>query len=156
MVPAGSAGLVATICASVWLVMAPRMPPNETDVAVSKWLPVIVTEVPPASGPASAAIPVTMGAARYVNWSAGVTAEAPPAARSVTSTGPAEPSGLTAVICVPLSLSTGTWAVPKSTMVTPPRLTPVMVTVVPPARGPTAGVTAVTTGCGPVSVKVRT
>jgi hypothetical protein len=63
-VPADSAGEVAVI----WVpdttvnVVAERSP-NDTAVAPVNPVPVIVTEVPPATGPALGLTPVTVGAA---------------------------------------------------------------------------------------------
>ena len=82
--------------------------------------------------------------------------DVPPAASRVTSTVPSVPEGLVAVICVPLSLSTGTEADPNITAVTPLRFAPEIVTVVPPPSGPDGGETPVTVGWAPLSVNVRT
>jgi hypothetical protein len=70
---------------------------------------------------------------------------------TVTSTAPAAvAAGLTAVIVVSGLDVLGTKLVaavlPKSTTVAPVRLVPVIVTLVPPATGPVAGLIPVTVG----------
>ena len=65
-VPAGTAGDVAVIdVAELTVTLVAGCPvPNSTVVApTTKFVPVIVTEVPPATGPALGAMPVTVGAA---------------------------------------------------------------------------------------------
>ena len=72
--------------------------------------------------------------------SAGLVDEVPPGVVTVTSTTPAVPAGLTAVIVVELTTMTLMAAVaPKSTTVAPPKLFPVMVTLVPPEVEPKRG-----------------
>ena len=71
----------------------------------------------------------------------------PPGPVTVTSTVPAASAGLVAVICVAETTITLVAAVvPKSTAVAPLKPVPVIVTDVPPADGPAAGLTAVTVG----------
>ena len=65
------------------------VPPKVTAVAPVKPVPVIVTEVPPVSGPDAGATLVTVGAAIYVNRSAGIVADVPPGVVTTTSTAPA-------------------------------------------------------------------
>jgi hypothetical protein len=56
------------ICVAVSLVkLLTMVVPKRTAVAFSKFVPVIVTDVPPAVGPAVGLTPVTVGAATYVN-----------------------------------------------------------------------------------------
>ena len=76
------------------------MVPNVTAVAPVNPVPVIVTVVPPATGPDTGVIPVTVGMGSYVNWSAGEVALVPPGVVTVTSTVPAVPAGETAVMLV--------------------------------------------------------
>ena len=65
---------------------------------------------------------------------------------TVTSTVP-EPAGLVAVIDVALvAVKLAAGVEPKSTAVAPLRFVPEMVTVVPPAAGPVAGLTPDTVG----------
>ena len=74
------------------------------------------------------------------------TALVPPAAVTRTSTTPV-PAGDTAVNDVELDAVNDAAAVlPKATAVTLVKFVPVMVTVVPPAAGPDAGLTPVTVG----------
>ena len=73
-------------------------------------------------------------------------ADVPPGVVTVTSTVPV-PAGLSAVITV--SLTTVKFVagfVPKSTAVAPVKPVPVIVTMVPPAAGPSFGLTAETVG----------
>jgi hypothetical protein len=81
-----------------------------------------------------------------VNWSAADVALVPPGVVTVTSTVPA-PAGEVAVICVALLTVNVVAAVaPNFTAVVPVKFVPVMVTTVPPAAGPLAGLTSVTVG----------
>ena len=73
----------------------------------------------------------------------------PPAVTTVTSTVPAVPAGLVTTICVAVSLTiVRRWLVPNITAVALARFVPVIVTVVPPAAGPAAGLMPVTVGAG--------
>jgi hypothetical protein len=66
-VPADSSGVVAVICVSDTTVnWAAESNPNDTPVAPVKPDPVIVTDVPPATGPAVGLTPVTTGGVTYV------------------------------------------------------------------------------------------
>jgi len=83
-----------------------------------------------------------VGADPYVNLSAGEGEDVPPGVVTVTSTVPAEPAGLVTVIDVALLtvIAPVTFAiVPNVTEVAPVNPVPVMVTDVPPERGPDAG-----------------
>src|SRR4051794_31340225 len=65
-----------------------------------------------------------------------------------TCTGPAVPTGVTAVIWVGLSTVNDMASVPLNvTSVAPVNPAPVIVTDVPPVTGPVPGLTVVTTGC---------
>ena len=81
-----------------------------------------------------------------MNSSAADVGDVPPGPVTVTSTVPADSAGLVAVICVPVLLVIVAAVLPKSTAVAPLKAVPVIVTEVPPANGPTVGLTAVTTG----------
>ena len=62
--PAAWAGLVTVICVSLLTVIAPvafAVPPNFTVFAPVKFVPVIVTGVPPVAGPEPGETPVTVG-----------------------------------------------------------------------------------------------
>ena len=121
--------------------------PNLTAVAPVKPVPVIVTGIPPASGPDAGARPETVGPAVYVNRSADDVADVPPAVVTVTSTVPAEPGGEVVVIVLALTTVNGVAGVtPKVTAVAPVKPVPVIVTEVPPASGPAAGEMPLTVG----------
>ena len=121
--------------------------PKSTAVAPVKFVPVIVTDVPPAAGPLPGLTFVTVGAATNVNWSFALVALVPPTVVTVTSTVPAACAGDVAVICVALSTVKLAAAVaPKFTAVAPVNSVPVIVTDVPPAAGPLVGFTFVTVG----------
>ena len=69
---------------------------------------------------------------------------------TVTSTEPAAPAGAVTVSEVPppLTMTFVPGVDPKVTAVAPEKVVPVTVTVLPPARGPPEGFTAVTVGIG--------
>lgn len=84
-----------------------------------------------------------------MNWSTLVAALVADGVVTKTSTDPALPAGDTAVIFVEedtLKLVAGT--VPKSTLVAPLKLVPLIVTLVPPLVGPLVGEMEVTVGAG--------
>src|SRR5208283_830056 len=149
-VPAEPTGETAVIwVVEVTVKLDAAVVPNITAVAPVNPVPVIVTVVPPATGPAAGVIPVTTGTGSYVNSSAGEVALVPPGVVTVTSTVPAEPAGETAVIwVVEVTVKLDAAVVPNITAVAPVNPVPVIVTVVPPATGPAAGVIPVTTGTG--------
>jgi hypothetical protein len=121
--------------------------PKSTAFAVVKSVPVIVTGVPPAVGPALGATELTVGSATNVNWSAGEVEEVPPAVVTVTSTVPTAWAGEVVVISVlETTVKEPAAVVSKSTDVAPVKLVPVMVTGMPPPVGPDVGATAVTVG----------
>ena len=70
----------------------------------------------------------------------------PPGVVTVTSTAPAVPAGDVAVIEVALTTVKEALVPPNFTALALLKLVPVMVTLVPPAVGPLAGVIAVTVG----------
>ena len=83
-----------------------------------------------------------------MNWSAADVAEVPPAVVTLISTVPV-PEGEVAVIEVAeLKVKLAAAVAPKVTAVTPVKLAPVMVTVVPPVCGPDVGEIEVTVGDG--------
>jgi hypothetical protein len=68
IVPAVPAGLVTVIWVALFTVIpVPLVAPNWTAVAPVKFVPVIVTAVPPVVGPLVGVIPVMVGGATYVN-----------------------------------------------------------------------------------------
>src|SRR5580704_14819853 len=99
----------------------------------------MVIDPPPAGAPAAGLRPVTVGSAAYVNWSAGLTALVPRGVVTVTSTTPALPAGMVAVMVVALTTA-------KVAAVAPVKLVPVTVTAPPPAVAPTVGLRPVTAG----------
>jgi hypothetical protein len=110
-------------------------------------VPVTVTAVPAVNGPEVGDTDVTVGAARYVNWSFAEVALVPPVALTWTSTTPAACDGAVTVNCVAeMTLTLVPAPVPKLTPVTPLKPLPVTVTEVPPANGPALGDTEVTVG----------
>jgi hypothetical protein len=76
--------------------------PKYTPVAAVKFVPVIVTDVPPAVVPVPVPSAVTVGAEAdvYVNWSDPLSAVTPAGVVTVTSTMPAGSDGLVAVMDV--------------------------------------------------------
>jgi hypothetical protein len=121
------------------------VPPNVTVAPVAKFVPVIVTAVPPAVVPLFGNTPVTVGITTYVN----PLARLPlcPLTVTVTVTAPALPAGVFAVMDVPLTTTTPVAAVPPNVTVAPvTKLVPVIVTEVPPLVVPLFGATPVTVG----------
>ena len=152
-VPADSAGLVAVSCvpAALTTTLLAAVLPKSTALALFRFVPTIVTEAPPAVGPAVGLRLVTVGAGtKYVNWSLDDVAEVPPAVTTVTYTMPADPAGLVAVSCVPAALMTTLLAaaLPKFTVLALVRFVPVTVTEAPPVVGPDLGLMPVTVGAG--------
>jgi hypothetical protein len=75
--------------------------------------------------------------------------EVPPGVVTVTSAAPADRAGeLTVIWVAEATVNDVAAVVPKVTAVAPVKLVPVIVTEVPPASGPTAGVTLETAGTG--------
>jgi hypothetical protein len=121
--------------------------PNISCVAPVKFVPVIVTCVPPVVGPELGLTDVIAGAGTYVYLSAATIAEVPPGVVTRTSTWPAAPAGEIAVIDVAEFTTTPVAALPPNATVAPAtKFVPVMDTDVPPTAGPWFGLTAVTVG----------
>jgi len=124
------------------------LPPNVTVAPERKFVPEIVTLVPPAVVPAFGETPVTVGVGTaYVK----PLARLPlcPLSLTVTVTEPAEFAGVVAVIVVLLATVTFVAAaVPNVTVAPETKLVPVMVTLVPPTVVPVFGETPVTVGVG--------
>ena len=120
--------------------------PNNTVAPAAKFVPVIVTAVPPAVAPLFGLRLLTVGGARYVNALAKLPLS-PLLLVTVTVTAPALSAGVVAVICVPLITTTLVAAVfPNFTVAPAAKFVPVMVTAVPPASGPLPGATLLTVG----------
>jgi hypothetical protein len=99
-IPAEPAGDVAVrLVAELYVTPVPALEPNLTVAVLVNPVPVIVTTVPPPDVPVAGDTSVTVGAATYVNWSAGTVALVPPIVVTLTSTTPGEPAGEVAVIC---------------------------------------------------------
>ena len=119
--------------------------PNITVTPAAKFVPVIVTPVPPAAGPLFGDTLVTVGITAYVYplvrlplWPPTVT---------VTVTAPALPAGVVAVIVVLFTTLTFVAAVPPNVTVAPEaKFVPVIVTAVPPPVDPVFGATLLTVG----------
>jgi hypothetical protein len=118
-------------------------------VAPEKFVPVIVTVVPPDEEPEVGLSEETVGSGTtYVYLSAVFVALVPAGVVTVTSTVPL-PAGAVAVMLVgPLTVKDVAAVVPKLTAVAPVKLVPVIVTLVPPRVDPDVGFSAVTVGGG--------
>ena len=138
--PAVPAGEVAVMEVSEFTAKgkAPASP-KATNVTPMKALPVMVTDVPPAVGPATGLMPVTAGLSPYVNWSAGLGRLVPAGPVTLTSTTPVAPAGDVAVMEVSELTVKVAAALPKFTAAAPVKLAPVMVTGVAPVVGPPSG-----------------
>jgi hypothetical protein len=146
-IPATCAGDVAVIVVALLTVKpVAAVAPKSTAVAPVKFVPVIVTDVPPAAGPLVGFTFVTVGAATNVNSSFALVALVPPTVVTVTSTVPAACAGDVAVIEVSLLTVKPAAVAPKFTAVAPVNPVPVIVTDVPPDDGPLDGATFVTVG----------
>lgn len=151
--PAVFAGVTTVTDVALTLVTdRPAVPPKVTDDVPVKFVPVIVTDVPPAAGPDDGEIPVTVGAARYVNPPANVPDKRLVMFVTTTSAVPF-PAGVTAVIDVSETTTAFVAAFPPIVTVAPARKpVPVIVTDVPPDGKPLFGEIAVTVGCAAACV----
>src|SRR5438552_3955647 len=66
--PPDDAGVVTTICVAESLTMVPGSPPKETETAFARFVPVIVTDVPPAVVPPVGLTLVTVGVPGAAAW----------------------------------------------------------------------------------------
>ena len=120
--------------------------PNVTVAPVAKFVPVMVTAVPPATGPLFGLTLVTVGSTMYVNALARLPL-CPPELVTVTVAVPALPAGVVAVMVVLLTTVTLVAAVEPNVTVAPAaKFVPVMVTTVPPEVDPLFGLMLVTVG----------
>ena len=123
--------------------------PKWTPDTSCKSVPRMATVFPPVVGPAGGSTPVTVGASRYVNWSAALVGDVPPGVVTVTSTVPAAAdAGDVAITSVSETGVTETPVVPKCTVVAPDSPVPMMSTTLFPVRAPALGVIEVTVGIG--------
>jgi hypothetical protein len=119
--------------------------PNVTVAPEAKLVPLIVTAVPPATGPLLGLTLVTVGFTTYVN----ALARLPlcPLTVTVSVTAPALPAGVVAVMLVLLTTTTFVAAaLPNVTVAPAAKFVPVIVTAVPPVVGPLLGDTLLTVG----------
>jgi hypothetical protein len=124
-------------------------PANVTVAPAAKFVPVIVTVVPPAVEPTLGVTRVTLGVAgaRYVYPPVSVPASNPGLV-TTTSTAPAAVAGgVVAVIVVEFTTVAVAALPPKVTVAPVAKFVPPIVTEVPPACGPLFGATDVTVGC---------
>jgi hypothetical protein len=144
--PADPAGLVAVMVVlftTTTLVAAAL--PNVTVAPLAKFVPVMVTAVPPATTPLLGETLATVGLTTYVNPFARL--PLCPLSVTVTVTAPADPAGVVAVMVVLLTTTTlVAAALPNVTVAPLTKLAPVMVTAVPPATGPAFGEMLLTAG----------
>jgi hypothetical protein len=135
--------VIVVLFATVTLVAAVLA--NFTVAPAAKFVPVMVTAVPPTKGPLFGATLLTVGAITYVN----PLTRLPlcPLTVTVTVTSPAFPAGVVAVIVVLFTTVTSVAAVlPNITVAPAAKFVPVIVTAVPPAAGPLFGATLLTAG----------
>jgi hypothetical protein len=145
-VPTARAGeVIVRVLSLVTCRLVPGVTPNLTAVAPVNPVPVIVTAVPPATGPLAGEIRVTVGAGIYVNVSPATIALVPLGVVTLTSTVPV-PAGDVAVRLVAELYVTLAATVPNATVDVLVNPVPVIVTAVPPAAGPLAGEMLVTIG----------
>jgi hypothetical protein len=144
--PALPAGVVAVIVVAFTTTTFVADPlPNFTVVPDAKFVPVIVTAVPPAVDPVFGLTLLTVGGATYVYPFAKFPLCAPTA--TVTVTAPALPAGVVAVIVVLFTTTTFVAAaLPNVTVAPAAKFVPVIVTAVPPAVEPVFGETLLTVG----------
>src|SRR5436190_10436427 len=148
--PTACAGLVAVMVVALTTVTpVAAVPPIVTVAPAAKFVPVIVTPVPPTAGPdAGATLETAGGGPRYVNAFARVALWLS-AFVTVTLTEPDACAGAVAVIVVPLTTVTPVAAVPPTVTVAPAaKPVPEIVRSVPPAAAPEAGDTPLTVGAG--------
>jgi hypothetical protein len=120
--------------------------PNVTVAPDTKFVPVMVTAVPPVVEPLFGLTLLTVGGAAYENALARLPL-CPLEFVTVTVTAPAAPAGVVAVMVVLLTTTTLVAAADPNVTVAPAaKSIPVIVTAVPPATGPALGLTPVTKG----------
>src|SRR6266849_10407591 len=147
-VPAEWLGEVAVILVNEFTVYElAAMVPNLTAETLEKFVPLIVTEVPPPVGPAFGLIDVTVGTPMKVTWSADPVADVPPGVVTVISTVPADSAGDVAVILIDeFTVKELAEKVPNLTNDAFKKFVPLIVTDVPPWIGPEVGLMLVTLG----------
>jgi hypothetical protein len=142
--PAGVVAVMVVLFTTTRLVAAAL--PNVTVAPVAKFVPVMVTAVPPATTPLLGETLVTVGLTTYVKPFARLPL-CEPTLVTVTVTAPAVPAGVVAVILVLLTTTTlVAAALPNVTVAPLAKLVPVIVTAVPPEVDPLFGETLLTVG----------
>lgn len=124
------------------------VPPKLTLAPAAKFVPVIVTTVPPTVGPLLGLTPLMLGGGGvvYVKALASV-ALCASGLVTMTETVPAACAGVVAVRLVPFVTVTFVASVPPMRTLAPAtKLLPVIVTEVPPVVGPVFGTTLLTVG----------
>ena len=125
--------------------------PKVTEVAPLRFVPLIVTKLPPATGPCAGEIPLIVGAVASNVYEV---VAVPPGVVTVTMTGPGECAGTVTASEVPLFVPRVAAVLPNVTEVAPVRFVPVMVALLPPVAGPWVGEMLVIVGCGGATVTV--
>jgi hypothetical protein len=141
--PAGVVAVMLVLLTTTTFVAAAL--PNVTVAPVAKFVPVIVTDVPPATGPLFGLTLLTVGVTTYVYPFARL--PLCPLTVTVTVTAPSAPAGAVAVIVVLFTTATFVAAtLPNFTVAPETKFVPVIVTGVPPAVDPVFGLTLLTVG----------
>jgi len=142
--PAGVVAVMLVLLTTTTFVAA--APPNVTVAPAAKFVPVIVTDVPPAVDPVFGLTLLTVGATTYVYPLVRLPL-CDPRLVTVTVTAPALPAGVVAVMLVLLTTTTFVAAVlPNVTVAPAAKFVPVIVTEVPPDVDPVPGLTLLTVG----------
>jgi hypothetical protein len=145
--PAVPAGVVAVIVVPfTTATFVAAVLPNVTVAPVAKFVPVIVTAVPPPVDPLFGLTLLTVGGTTYVKAPARLPLS-PLLLVTVAVTPPPVPAGVVAVIVAPFTTVTFVAAVlPNVTVAPAAKFVPVIVTAVPPAGSPLFGLTLLTVG----------
>jgi hypothetical protein len=142
--PTGVVAVIVVLFTTATFVAA--VLPNVTVAPAKKFVPVIVTAVPPAVGPLFGLTLLTVGGAIYVNALAKLPLS-PLLLVTVTVTTPALPAGVVAVIVVLFTTTTFVAAVlPNVTVAPVAKFVPAIVTAVLPVSAPLFGLTLLTVG----------
>jgi hypothetical protein len=142
--PEGAVAVMLVLLNTVTFIAA--VEPNVTVEPDAKFVPVIVTTIPPDVDPLFGLTPLTVGGATYVKPFA-MFPHCPLGFVTVTITAPAMPGGVVAVIVVLLTTTTFVAApLPNVTVAPAAKSIPVIVTDVPPVVGPWFELTPVTNG----------
>ena len=142
--PAGEVALIDVALLTVKVAAA--VLPNFTAVAPVKFLPAIVTEVPPVSGPEIGLTEEMEGTGINVNLSANHAELVPPGVVTLMSTVPLPVREVTVIDVALLTVKVAAVVPPNFTAVAPVKAVPVTVTDVAPPAGPEVGLTEVTVG----------